>query len=466
MAHYLEINEGGSAVAVLSGNTAYMLTEYTPQSPEKRSQGRVGLTDGGEIDMPLYENPTETIEVSVLGASTTAVQSNLGAIEKALYSAKLRQMLRAGNKVYLYYQVDGDSTLYRSEILDGRLEIITGGMAIWGNKHLPVRIHITRRYYWEAVTATELQLSSKASGTPATGGKTIHNQNDASEGNYVQIASSQVTGTLPAPIKISLINNSGSAKGYNNIYMAVNAFNDPTNFAHFQEGETSIYSGWGTAVTGQTSCSNNGYVTRTFAAGGTDYFKWTLSSALLQDTMGRRFRLLARFNGYTTGTTAIKVKPVIMDDSGLITLDADAEMTLPATQTDLVDLGVLPLPPGGYDPLGAAHVLALAMRSTLASATVNLDYIQLTPTDSYRHIVMLGNQIANGDAVVDDGLENQVYSLEGGVHHYILSPRGAPLMVWPGLTQRIYILHDTGASAPITSTFSVQVSYRQRRLTI
>ena len=182
--------------------------------------------------------------------------------------------------------------------------------------------------------------------------------------------------------------------------------------------------------------------------------------------MGKRFRLLARFNGYTTGTTAIKVKPVIMDDTGAITLDADEEVTLPSTQTDLVDLGVLPLPPGGYDPLAAAHVLGLAMRSTLASATVNLDYIQLTPVDSYRHIVMLGNQIANGDAVVDDGLENQVYSLESGVHHYILSPRGAPLMVWPGLTQRIYILHDTGASAPIANTFSVQVLYRPRRLTI
>lgn len=465
MGHYLEINVGGSIAALLTG-TAYILTEYTPQSPDTRKQSRVGLGDGGEIDMPLYENVTETIEISVLGATTAEVRSNLETIEKALHTAKLRQMLRAGDKTQLRYQVDGDSTLFQSEILDGRLEIVTGGMAVWGNKILPVRIHITRRYYWEAVTATELQLSSKASGTPATGGKTIHNQNDSSEGNYVQIASSQVLGSLPSPIKISLLNNSGSAKSYRNIYMAVNAFNDPANFAHFQEGESSIFSGWGTAVTGQTSCSNNGYVTKTFAAGGTDYFKWTLSAAALQDTVGKRFRMLARFNGYTTGTTEIKVRPVIMDDSGLITLDSDEEVTLPSTQTDLVDLGVLPLPPGGYDPLGAAHVLGLAMRSTLASATVNLDYIQLTPLDSYRHIVMLGNQIANGDAVVDDGMENQVYSLESGAHHYILSPRGAPLMVWPGLTQRIYILHDTGASAAIANTFSVQVLYRQRRLTI
>ena len=168
MAHYLEINEGGSAVAVLSGNTAYMLSEYTPQAPEKRSQNRVGLVDGGEIDMPLYENVTETIEVMVVGATTAVVQSNLEAVERSLHSAKLRQMLRAGNKVYLYYQVDGDGTLYRSEILLGRLEIVPGGMAIWGNKSLPVRIHITRRYYWEAVTAVELQLASKASATPAT----------------------------------------------------------------------------------------------------------------------------------------------------------------------------------------------------------------------------------------------------------------------------------------------------------
>ena len=60
MAHYLEINEGGSAVAVLSGNTAYMLSEYTPQAPEKRSQNRVGLVDGG-ADILIVETIFDTL---------------------------------------------------------------------------------------------------------------------------------------------------------------------------------------------------------------------------------------------------------------------------------------------------------------------------------------------------------------------------------------------------------------------
>jgi hypothetical protein len=92
--------------------------------------------------------------------------------------------------------------------------------------------------------------------------------------------------------------------------------------------------------------------------------------------------------------------------------------------------------------------------------------VQLTPTESYRHVIMRGNQIAANDYVVDDGTEEQTYTDEAGVHHYILSPRGTPLHLFPNRNQRIYILHDEGAGSDVNNTLLVQVYYRPRRLAI
>lgn len=461
MGHVLSLTDG--SFTAIFNNIAYMLSEYTPQSPQARYATQEGLQDGGEVGAVYYQNVTETIEGAVVGSTTALVQTNLEILEKILDNARLRQRSKTGERTYIHYQVDGDAYTYRSEILSGRLEIVKGGMAIWGNKHTPIRLHFTRRYFWELLGLTEVQLASKASATPATGGKSIHNHNDASQGNYVQIASSQITGVLPTPAKIVLVNNTGSAQGYRNFYLAVNANSDPANMAHFLEGEDCDGPvDQSSPVSSASTNSDTGYGSLAISPSPA-YFQWTLPSSLLQDTQGRWFRLLARFHAYSG--TSTKIRASIMDDSGNISLYDGDEVTLPSSVTELVDLGTLPFPPGGYDPLAAAHVLQLACK-TASSGVVNLDYVQLTPVESYRHIVMRGNQIASNDAVVDDGTEEQTYSNESNVHHYILSPRGSPLLLFPGKTQRIYILHDEGAGSDVNNTTSVSVFYRPRRLTI
>lgn len=462
MAHYLELTDSVYS-SVITANTAYMLTNYEPQPPQPRYQAQEGLRDGAEIGAVYYQNVTETIEALVIGASTTVVQGNLETIERVLDAAKQRQSTRVGNKAYIKYQVDGDSNIYRSEILTGRVEIVKGGMAVWGGKNMPIRIHITRRYYWEHVDLTELQVASKASTSPATGGKSVHNHNDASQGNYVQILAAQVGGVLPTPAKITLRNTIGSAQSYRNVYMAVNANSDPTNMQHFWEGEDCDGpADASAAVSSAPTNSDTGYGSLTIGTSWA-YFQWNLTTTVLQDTQGRWFRLLARFHGYS-GTNA-RVKASIMDDGGNISLYDGDEVVLPSSATELIDLGTLPFPPGGYDTAAAVHVLQLACKCD-TSGTVNLDYIQLTPTESYRHIIMRGNQVAANDYIVDDGTEEQTYTDESGVHHYIMSPRGSPLMLFPAKDQRIYILHDEGSTSDVNNTFTVRVYYRPRRLTI
>ena len=455
MAHYLDFTDGTFTVA---SSTNIFLTEYTPQTPATRYEQIKGVSDGGELGAAYYDNVTETVEGAMY---TSSFQSNYVVLQRLMEAAKERQRTRTGAKVYIRYQIDGSSDIYRSEILTGRVELVKGAMSIWGNQHLPIRIHITRRYFWEHVDETELQLASQASGTPATGGKTIHNHKDSGQGNYVEIAAAQVVGAIPAPVRIRLQNNTGSTQDYRNVYLAVNANSSPSTFSHIIEGENFDAGGVGAPVNNTTN-SSDAYVSGSFNTTG-DYFKWVLSAGLLSVTRGRWFRLMARFHGYSAQAY---IRPIILDNDGFISLYRGDEVLLPASQTELIDLGMVPLPPAGYDSAAGAHMLGLYCRSVSGSATLNLDFIQLTPVESYRHLVMRGNDVANGDAIEDDGPEGRAYHDLAGAHHYIMSPRGASLTVFPNLIQRIYVLHDEGFSANIDNSFLVRAYYRPRRLTI
>lgn len=463
MAHVLNLTDGTDTIA-LNSLTSSMVLSYTPGTPELTAQEVTdALRNGGEFGVVTLRNVTETAELLLIAASKPAVQVTINAIEAMLQSAMRRQRSKSGPRVYIQLQVDGEAGTWRSEILSGRLELDESALRLWPNIKAAAMLHITRRYFWESTTLTELQLASQASSSPATGGKTIHNRKDATQGNYVQILDTQVAGAIPAPIKLQLKNNTGAAQDYRNIYIANNAFSDPANFAHIIEGENRR-AGWGTAVTGQSSCSNGGYVTATFT--GASSFKWDLSSTLLAKTAGQSFRLLGRFFVYSL-STPIYVRAKLQDETGLIDLQLGDEIKLPVgiSPYELIDLGELSLPPGGYSTNWALQTLTLAMRAS-ASVTVSLDYIQLTPLDSYRHLIQRGMQIANNDAVVDDGPEGMTYSLEAGAQHPIYSPRGEPVYVFPGVTQRLYVLHDEGFTSPIGNSFSVQAWYRPRRLTI
>lgn len=461
MGHALLITDGTTTLQF--NNISYLVSEYTPQPPQMRYSAQDGVRDGGEIGTAYYQNVTETIEAAVLGSTTVEVQTNLMAIERLLHAARLRQVSRIGARTYIQYQLENDVNPFRSEILTGRVEIVKGGTAIWGNKHLPVRIHFTRRYYWEMAYTDVVVLTSKSQPSPAITGRSIHNHTDGTHGNYVDIASNQIAGVLPTPAKIILTNNFGSDLDYRRFHLATNANSDPANMSHFLEGEDCNGPvDQSSPVSSAATNSDTGYGSLTIGTTPA-YFQWTLPASLLQDTQGRWFRLLARFHGYSGSN--VKIKASIMDNFGIIPLFDGDEVALPNSSQALNDIGVLPFPPGGYDSAVGDHVLQLSVQSSSAG-TANLDYVQLTPTESYRYIKMRTGPVVNGDSIVDDGTEEQTYQDESGDHLYLAAPRGEPLMLFPGKTQRIYILHDEGSGSNVNATTNVIVHYRPRRLTV
>lgn len=434
-------------MSLTTGNV--MLTHYVPQSPKPKGNNE-------------YEDVTEPIEFMLYGPATTDVQAIGNSIDALIVSARRRQATGVGPKVYLQYQPINDSNLYRSEIVDGvPVAWANDAMTAWVQAKANAHLTVTRRPWWDGAL-TEAPLSSQASGTPATGGKTVHNCKDSTRGNYVQFAAPSTGWTLPAPAKLQLKNTTGASQSYRNFFLGVNAFADPANFSHIIEGE-SVASG-GTVVTGQSQCSNGGYVTQAFS--NSYLFKWVLSSALLSQAAGRDFRLLVRFFGYST-TPQIYVTAKLLDTDGQIPLAVGREIALPsyAGGALLWDLDTLPLPPGGWNTNWGAAQLGLSFRAA-GSVSVNIDYIQLTGTDSYKKIIQRGYDALNNDYVVNDDTEDQIYLIEGGTNRAIYTAQAGPLLVFPGVTQRIYILHDEGNASDIANTFSAQLWYRPRRLTI
>ena len=189
--------------------------------------------------------------------------------------------------------------------------------------------------------------------------------------------------------------------------------------------------------------------------------------AILVDMGGRVFRILARFRTFPV-TPPIYVRPVLMDSAGLTDLLLGDEVLLKfsgASPYQLQDLGSLTLPSDGYNADYGPMVLSLKMRAA-TSVTVALDYIQLTPTDSYRTIRARSTGVANNEFIIDDGFEEQTYSGTTGTYSPVYAKRGAPLVVYPGRINRIYILHSEGVGSDIANSFLAKVYYRARRLTL
>lgn len=414
------------------------------------------LADGRMIESyDMKADGNDTIEVLCVAATKPALQIIINGIELMLNAAKLRKETKRGPKVYINFQVDAEASSWRGLVKEGSLEIDeTVLRSGWPNIKALARIFIEHEP-WEG-PETELLIASKASATPATGGKSIHNHNDGTEGNYVQIAAAQIPGTLPAKVKIQLQNTSGGALQYAHLYMATNSQSDPANFQHIIECEDRLANG---TVTASLSASDGNYLALTVNTAET--IAIPLPAALVEDCNGRHFRMLLYNFANVTGD--IYVTPQIRDDSGLSAYATGAEIKMTSTDTSLiVDLGSLPIPDAGGDTTGwGALTLFLSFRSN-ASAVWSGDFIQITPTESLRHLLQRDYQVANNEYLVDDGIDGATYRLSGSTKYPNFIQQESPVMLWPNMLQRVYFLSDVA----VTKTATIKMWIRARRETV
>jgi len=413
-----------------------------------------GVVAGGSADlvetMDSASRPDGLVDTSlsvvIYGADQDAVQITVNAVERLLAAASRNREEGAGERVYAILQMDNEGISWRSEVLGGELQPSPKHLGEWVNDGIRCTINLLRRGYWEGSKA-EIELSSAASPTFATGGKAIDNANDGTYHNYIDIEGESIEGVLPSPLHLRIENTSGGSKAYRNFYISNNAFQDPGNFMHVIE------------ASGVVDASSSGGEYQSIVITTTATLALTLTAAQLQRTQGRRLRILARITGVVSAGS-VYVQARIADSSGLNVLALGDEVLIDSSQ-DLWDLGSLPFPPGGYHDGWGEHKLLIYFRAT-ASATVLIDFLQVTPMDSYRFIRMRSGAIADGDYFEDDGISGVTHA-EGNAYFTV---RGDPLMAFPGVDQRLYILHDLGSTAPIDSALSIRAWYRPRRLTV
>ena len=456
MAHTIAITDGTTTITLTPAN-GYRVEGYTPKAPESTLSGAVPLSQVAQA--ALAATVAETVDLWPTAATTVLMQTKIAELERLLETARRYQQTGIGSPVYWQFQPDGDSTNWRSELLDARLDSQEELLKLWGNATVPMNLFILRRGFFETVTAVALPLTN-TSATRTTSGLTIYNHDDTGteHDNYAEIAAADVTGALPSPVILELTNNSGATKQYQEIHIATNAFANPATLTQVIEAEATVVSGYGSGVS-DADCSNGNYATKTIDGAG--QMQFDLSATVMQKCAGNDFHILARFNNAFTAY----IRPSIYDAAATVQLRRGDEVEVTVLAQAITDLGILPIPPGGYSASWGAGRLVLDIR-TASSQAVEIDCFFLMPAIAYRRLTCVKTLADNGK-LTDDPCVDRAYMTIGSVEYPYVVRRGAPVQVWPNTLQRLYFAWSlSDHSAPITETFSVKAWHRPRRVIV
>lgn len=412
MAHTLKIYDGTSTESLTT--SSFVLQNYTPSAPRMS-------------DDIAQQTITESISVAAVGSTTELMRAAVQRIERMFTLARRRQVSNTGDRVFLLFQVDGDSDEYRSEIVNGFVQMLRPSLQGWGSKVMECDIVIERRAFWEGA---EVQVRT---GSVANG----------ETGNSTTVQSVAVEGTIPTPAKIEIQNDELSALSLRDVFISGNTWNDPGNFDGFLTGAALSW-------TGATSHT-------------TDAASWTLTDAMLADCQGDEFRAIAAFTANTSGAY---YRMNTKYSSTLLGYTDEVASSFGLTTYKLFDLGALAIPPGGHDSATSDLKLTLSVRAG-ATGSGTLDFVQLLPARDFRKLRFIGYQLGAGESLVDDGIEGRVYVDDGaGNHAPIVVGSGDPIMLYPSESTRIYSLFARASEFDPTWAQTITVSCRPRRLTV
>jgi|GEM_PF-2392800 len=459
------VDSTGAVLQSLSTSSVVPL-DYIPQSSDPETEvGTARDFERTELLTVTQPNITESLRVAVLDSTTLA-----RTVENALRAAFARAMHHqrhpedAAGPIYWEFELVAGEGYWRSEILAGSVQLDEGALGWqWRGKAIALVIMIERWPFFEG-PRTQVALTN-GNGTNTTAALTIYNHDDGHTGHdsWVTVPAANVTGALPCRAEIEIANTASgfSSRAYD-LYVGVQSWGDPTGFTPALEGEAA------TALT-TSSVPNNtdwsGGSARSFTWSGTaetPLGRFALSSALLAAARGGYFRVFARFTQNPPSDTWLRASVQLFD----VTTITEGQQLLLATNQELQDLGVFQLPPylPGETGLAGLSILLTGYSPAGSSRSVVVDYLYLLPLQRFRHFRPRGYGLDSGTLVretVEGAIRSEGWA-GGNVGHYI--GYGEPLMLWPGRTQRIHILHRaaSGGAEPLR-TLTVRLWHRPRR---
>jgi hypothetical protein len=455
MAVQITLTDGATTIQLNSGAILSLSPGYEMATPVVDETVLRNLGDGDTIGAPTWGNVTETIPLLITGANAAAVVASIQGIERLLDVARQNRLTWNAKRVWLTVQFDQDAGSWRSEVLAGRLVVAQLPDQIWRNR-VEASLIVTRRYFWEGAL-TALELSSGPTGTPTTDWVTVYNADDLNgiNRNWFHVAAAQVGGTLPSPLKLEIRNNSGLARSATTVHLSNYVFMDPTTVDPILRGEEAVGGATGTWGTSAETLTH----------------RWLLTAGQIADLNGQYARIIMAPSTPPVKAATLLRAALLIDTTGagpLVVLASGEQVLRGATGT--LDLGVLPIPPGGAGVINGNLYLAI-YGQVAGGDTLIVDWVQLMASGEglYRRIQTVnqgGWNIPNGDVLTDDGPEGVVYVTESGTRLSIYRGVHKPLHVWPGVTQRMRLMIAAqGAMVPGT-VWQVKASYRPRRLTV
>lgn len=457
----LRLTKGATTVTLSGDGAAINSCTYVPRPPEIDDREIIELMRTRQWETLRALRVVESAVVNLEG-TTTEILDQQREIESLL---PWRRARNDTERLFVEYRVESSGDIYRAEVYGGRVSL----PEVSPNRRLDSGVlqiiaAWEREPWWNGPEA-QVRLWNPVEGFVSVGGITISNHKDTSDTNVADPG--PVDGVLPAACRIVVRNADGGNVSYRNIYIGQNTYPDAASFLHTLEGEDNE-TGGGSVQPGaaDTATYSEGYYYQRTWGGAithsTVLYEWTLSGSQMVIADGRWYRLLARL--VATPNTTTRVKATL--HRGAQTFYETPEVALSGTQ-QLQDLGVLQLPPAltGLAALGDI-TLRLTARDT-AAGSLSIDFVQLTPTDGWRHLATLGGTYADGTEFVDDGLSGLLYTDEGSNDIYAnLVAGGSPILLWPGVDQRLIFLFDEVSASEIGRTSEVEVHYRPRRSTL
>lgn len=454
----LALTNGTTTIALnaLAGDVR-VLAEWEPRTAGQNTTGAERAGDGNALGLVTYQDVVESVPLLLMGTAS-AIAGTVAEIQGLLERTQASPFATLGQRVFLTVRYAHDGAAWRSEVLAGRLVLSDAANQLSRGK-MEATLIVTRRWFWEDTVERAIALRSAVTTTATTDWCTVYSESDTPNNRgWFEAAATEVTGGLPAPVKVQVRNNHGSNRSVVGLYLA--------NYVHFVSQSADVI------VTPSGSANSETGASQFVTAGAEPSRTWRLPlPASLLSAAGRLpVRPVVVFNAEPTAASLLRARLQWVED-GIGADTAVGEQQRVATQT-AVDCGALMLLPMGIPASPPPMSLNLTLQVS-SSQTVSLNWVVMMPASrgTYRRLRSLTEyyQIFPLAVLVDDGIEGLTYVQEDGGKTYP-GHRGYHdyLHVWPGRTQR-FRLHAQWSWDMVAqggSQFQVRMSYRPRRLTL
>lgn len=421
----LRITDGTTTVTLSGDGGVILQASYVPAS--------------GEVGGTVEEDARIVLE-----GTASQLQAKVRTIQQLFAQARRWRDSGRLERVYVEYQHEGDSAAWRAELRDGAVT--------WPDDAMQRRFSASQAVgsvvivSWERASEWEGASTALTWGAGAASTATITN-GDGSPYNAADVTAASILGELPAPVELRIKNAAGVGVAWREFHVA------NLGEAGFSTNQHILTAG--TAASSWTPSSTHSNL------------RWicSVSSTILGKCQGMPMRIVATF---VSSSAAVYYRAnVYANIDGAYQLLANGpEVYAGDISAKLVlDLGVLPIPPGGESSATGGVVVVISARLASAGAAT-LDHVQLMPADEYVRVDQTGFTADANDEVVIDEVQRRAYADDGTTHYNIVTRRGQPLRVVPGRANRFAVLYSESSGYTPARSITLSGSYRPRRLTL